>query len=33
MISPEETVKMLMTESERFTYYLTTLSPQDWSIP
>jgi uncharacterized protein (TIGR03083 family) len=33
MISPEETVKMLITESERLTHYLTTLSPTAWNSP
>ena len=33
MDSPEETVKLIMAESERLTQYLTTLPPEAWSTP
>ena len=33
MDSPEETVKLIMAESERLTQYLTALPPEAWSTP
>jgi uncharacterized protein (TIGR03083 family) len=33
MDAPEETVKLVIAESERLTQYLTTLSPETWSTP
>ena len=33
MNAPEDTVKLILAESERLTQYLTTLPPAAWSIP
>src|SRR5690349_13251664 len=33
MDSPEETVKLIIAESERLTQYLNTLPPEVWSTP
>jgi len=33
MNAPEDTVKLIITESERLTQYLTTLPPEAWSTP
>src|SRR5215510_14976481 len=33
MVSPEETVKILLAESERLTHYLSTLSSAAWRSP
>jgi uncharacterized protein (TIGR03083 family) len=33
MLAPEDIVKMLIAESERFVHYLTTLSSTDWCTP
>jgi uncharacterized protein (TIGR03083 family) len=33
MASPEETVQLVIAESERLIQYLTTLPPEAWSKP